>query len=70
MTDETLQGKIMVVTGANSGIGKAMARELAGRGARVVMVCRNPDKGEEARREIIEASGNEQVSLEGASTCS
>lgn len=66
MTDETLQGKIMVVTGANSGIGKAMARELAGRGARVVMVCRNPDKGEEARREIVEASGNEQVSLEVA----
>ena len=59
-----VQGKIVVVTGANSGIGKAMARDLAGRGARVVMVCRNPEKGEEARREIVESSGNEEVSLE------
>ncbi len=41
-----------VVTGANSGLGKVTARELARAGASVVMACRNTDKGEEAAGEI------------------
>ena len=42
-------GRTVMVTGANSGIGLAASMELAGSGARVVMVCRDPVKGEEAR---------------------
>ncbi len=56
-------GKIVMVTGANSGIGKVTALELARKGATVVMVCRNRSKAEAAQAEIIAQSGNEQVEL-------
>ena len=53
-----MEGKICVVTGANSGIGKETCIGLARMGAHVVMVCRNPDKGERARADIVkEATG-------------
>ena len=58
-----LSGKICLVTGANSGIGKATVLGLAQRGARVVMVCRNPSKGELACREIQVKSGNSHIDL-------
>lgn len=43
-TDVDLTGRVVVVTGASSGIGLSAARTLAGKGATVVMVARNPDK--------------------------
>lgn len=49
---ENLTGKTMVITGANSGIGKETARELGKRGAKVILVCRNKQKGEEALKEL------------------
>ena len=46
------RGRVAIVTGANSGIGLAAARELARAGARVVMAVRNQDKGREAAQTI------------------
>lgn len=58
-----MQGKVCLVTGSSSGIGKVAARELATMGATVVMLCRNRAKGEAVQAEIKEASGNAQVDL-------
>lgn len=59
----SMQGKICMVTGANSGIGKATALALAQMGATIVMVCRDQARGEAARSEIITKSGNNAVDL-------
>lgn len=48
-----LQGRVAVVTGANSGIGLETARELARKGATVVMATRNAEKTELAWRQIL-----------------
>jgi NAD(P)-dependent dehydrogenase (short-subunit alcohol dehydrogenase family) len=58
-----MQGKICVVTGANTGIGKVVARELARAGATVVMACRNEERGRAAREELVRATGNERVEV-------
>src|SRR3989442_8903285 len=58
-----MQGKVCLITGANSGIGKATALALARMGATVVMVCRDRVRGAEAQREIKMQSGNDAVDL-------
>ena len=58
-----MKNKIVLITGANSGMGKATAMELAKKGAHIVMVCRNRQTGEEAQREIIASSENKEVDL-------
>ncbi|KKK89300.1 hypothetical protein LCGC14_2734500, partial [marine sediment metagenome] len=58
-----MKGKICMITGANSGIGKATAIALAEMGATVVMVCREKATGENAQKEIIELTGNKNVDL-------
>ena len=55
------EGKVVIVTGSNTGIGKETARELAKRGAKVYMACRDMTKCEEAREEIILESRNKYV---------
>ncbi|ORV83051.1 oxidoreductase [Mycobacterium interjectum] len=45
-------GRNVIITGANSGLGAVTARELAGRGARIIMAVRNTGKGEAAARQM------------------
>jgi NAD(P)-dependent dehydrogenase (short-subunit alcohol dehydrogenase family) len=61
--EKTMDGKTCMVTGCNVGIGKQTALNLAKMGARVVMVCRSPEKGEAAMAEIQAKSGNSQIEL-------
>ncbi|XP_007525888.1 retinol dehydrogenase 11 [Erinaceus europaeus] len=56
-----LPGKVVVITGANTGIGKETAKELAQRGARVYLACRDVQKGELVAKEIQNVTGNKQV---------
>lgn len=62
-TDEwvRIDGKVVIITGANTGIGKETALELARRGAKVYMACRDMQKAEAARLRIIEKTGNSNV---------
>ncbi|KKK66203.1 hypothetical protein LCGC14_2966450, partial [marine sediment metagenome] len=58
-----MKGKVCMITGANSGIGKTTALGLVKMGTTVVMVCRNRNRGEAAMDEIKAQSGNESVEL-------
>lgn len=58
-----IKGKYCIVTGATSGIGKAIAGGLAAGGAHVTIVCRNSARGSEARDEIVRKTGNEKVEV-------
>lgn len=62
--DFPMKGRTVVITGATSGLGLSAAHSLAGLGARVVLVGRNADKAERARREVIAGSGNEDVAVQ------
>ncbi|MFX1304542.1 MAG: SDR family oxidoreductase [Promethearchaeota archaeon] len=59
----SMEGRICLITGANSGIGKVTAKALAKMNAMVVMVCRDKERGDKAQKEIIEQTGNNQVDL-------
>ncbi len=58
-----LAGKTALVTGANSGLGRAVATALAKGGARVFMLCRSAERGAAARDAIIAAAGHDMVEL-------
>uniref|UniRef100_A0A8C2HSQ4 Dehydrogenase/reductase (SDR family) member 12 n=1 Tax=Cyprinus carpio TaxID=7962 RepID=A0A8C2HSQ4_CYPCA len=55
----SVSGRSFIITGANSGIGKAAACEIAKRGGTVHLVCRNEDRAKEARKDVVEQSKNE-----------
>ncbi|XP_037034308.1 retinol dehydrogenase 11-like [Bradysia coprophila] len=54
-------GKVVIITGSNTGIGKETALELARKGARVYMACRSLERGEKAKKEIVAVTGNTNV---------
>jgi NAD(P)-dependent dehydrogenase (short-subunit alcohol dehydrogenase family) len=60
---EEMKGKVCLVTGASSGIGKATATAMAEVGANVIMVCRDETRGKAARTQVVSESGNPSVDL-------
>ena len=56
-----MNGKICIVTGSNTGIGKETARGLAQRGATVILACRDAEKAEAARADIAATTGRGDV---------
>jgi NAD(P)-dependent dehydrogenase (short-subunit alcohol dehydrogenase family) len=59
-----MQGKVCIVTGSNTGIGKETARGLAQRGATVIMACRDVTKATAARDDIAATTGRKDVVVE------
>ena len=58
-----MNGKVCLVTGATDGIGKVSARVLAEKGAKVIIVGRNPEKSTTVLAELKSSSGNENIDL-------
>ncbi|NWQ79241.1 DHR12 reductase, partial [Columbina picui] len=58
-----MAGRSFLVSGANSGIGKAAATEIARRGGTVHLVCRNKERAEAAKGEIVTETGNQNIFL-------
>jgi NAD(P)-dependent dehydrogenase (short-subunit alcohol dehydrogenase family) len=58
-----LEGKVCIVTGSNSGIGKETTLALASMGATVVMAVRNHEQGQKARDEIVNVTSNNATDL-------
>jgi NAD(P)-dependent dehydrogenase (short-subunit alcohol dehydrogenase family) len=61
--DSSAQGKVIVITGASRGVGLETAKQLAGQGAEVAMVCRDRTRGERARSEIAQVATGKQPRL-------
>ncbi len=60
---EDLRGKVILLTGGNSGIGKATALALAKLGASLVLVCRDESRAQSAKDEILRKTGNSSIEL-------
>jgi retinol dehydrogenase 12 len=58
-----LAGRTFMVTGGNTGIGRATAAGLASRGGRVYLACRSPEKGRAAVEDIVAATGRDAVAF-------
>ncbi|TXT62461.1 MAG: Rhamnolipids biosynthesis 3-oxoacyl-[acyl-carrier-protein] reductase [Promethearchaeota archaeon] len=60
---EDMQGKICIVTGANSGMGRETALALAIMGAQVIMLCRSKERGEKAREDMLKEAPHANLDL-------
>ena len=58
-----LTGKVVIVTGANSGLGLASTKAFAAKGATVIMACRNMSKAEKAKAEVLAGTPNANLDL-------
>jgi NAD(P)-dependent dehydrogenase (short-subunit alcohol dehydrogenase family) len=65
-----MKGKIVLITGATSGIGRQTAIALAGMGAKVVVLARSEEKGAEMVKEIREGTGNSESDIIGCDLAS
>ncbi|XP_023674527.1 dehydrogenase/reductase SDR family member 12-like isoform X1 [Paramormyrops kingsleyae] len=54
-------GRTFMITGAGSGIGKATALAIAKKGGTIHMVCRNKEKAEKAKADIVKETGNKEI---------
>ncbi|OBK24208.1 oxidoreductase [Mycobacterium asiaticum] len=61
-------GRTVIITGANSGLGAITARELAGRGARIIMAVRNTEKGKAAAEQISGSVDIRELDLQDLSS--
>jgi NAD(P)-dependent dehydrogenase (short-subunit alcohol dehydrogenase family) len=59
-----MQGKVCIITGSNTGLGKETARGLAQRGATVVLACRDVEKAAAARDDIAKSTDRSDVEVE------
>ncbi|XP_076035430.1 retinol dehydrogenase 12-like [Oratosquilla oratoria] len=66
----SMKGKVVLVTGASAGLGKEVARDLAQRGARVIMACRNLAKANKVAEEIRKSTGSDLVEVQLLDTSS
>jgi len=69
-SEARLDGKVVIVTGSTAGIGLETARDLATRGAKVIMACRNLEKAKPILADIKTTSGNENVYVLKLDLCS
>ncbi|XP_031773418.1 retinol dehydrogenase 14 [Apis florea] len=56
-----MDGKTVIITGCTSGIGRETARDIAKRGARLIMACRNLEMADKLKEELTKESGNENI---------
>ncbi|CCQ91032.1 Short-chain dehydrogenase/reductase SDR [Nitrospina gracilis 3/211] len=63
MISNSMKNRTCLITGANSGIGYETARALGYMGAKLILVCRNPDKGQAALDSLRMRTGNDDMEL-------
>ncbi|XP_076035011.1 retinol dehydrogenase 12-like [Oratosquilla oratoria] len=62
-SEASMKGKVVLITGASSGIGKETARDLLRRGARVIMACRNLSKAARVAEELRKNTGRQLIEM-------